>query len=380
MEKAERLTGTPDYAVLPGRILDKTLAGRGLQKAEFAERCGHSAKMISEIIAGKAPIMPETALEFERVLGMPASYWLTLESLYRLRLAEQRDRQRLSDQRDWAKRFPIAAMVRLGWIDKPSDRVDEVAKLLAFFGVASVEAWQAMTASAAEQIAYRRSPSFQSAPESVSAWLRRGEMVAGARPCGPFDEAGFRRVLKSVRELTREAPEVFQPSLIERCACVGVAVVFTPELPKTCLSGATRWLSKDKALIQLSLRHKTDDHLWFTFFHEAGHVLLHPKKLILEEKLKKGEAPTPESAQREREANVFAATTLIPRSAWMAFTAAGDFSAPRIRAFAKEHSLSPGIIVGQLQHDSHLSYATTLNSLKTTFRWPAESAVSHPSV
>ena len=62
------------------------------------------------------------------------------------------------------------------------------------------------------------------------------------------------------------------PKLQGRCAAAGVAVVFVPALPKTGVSGATRWLHPQKAIIQLSLRYKSNDHLWFTFFHEAGHI------------------------------------------------------------------------------------------------------------
>ncbi|MFC5316273.1 HigA family addiction module antitoxin [Azospirillum rugosum] len=85
----EKLEFTPDYAVPPGRILEKTLEAKGMSKAEFAERCGHSAKMISEIIAGKAPILAETAIEFERILGRPAAFWTNLQGLYETRLKEQ---------------------------------------------------------------------------------------------------------------------------------------------------------------------------------------------------------------------------------------------------------------------------------------------------
>ena len=35
----------------------------------------------------------------------------------------------------------------------------------------------------------------------------------------------------------------------------------------------------------LSLRHKSNDHLWFTFFHEAGHLLLQSKKAAFLEEL-----------------------------------------------------------------------------------------------
>ena len=84
----KKLAFQPDYAVPPGRILEKVLDARSMTKAEFAERCGHSANIISEIIAGKAPICVDTAIEFERVLGRPAVYWLNLQNLYELRLKE----------------------------------------------------------------------------------------------------------------------------------------------------------------------------------------------------------------------------------------------------------------------------------------------------
>jgi hypothetical protein len=51
-----------------------------------------------------------------------------------------------------------------------------------------------------------------------------------------------------------------------------------PEPKGTHVSGVTRWLSSNKTLIKQSLHHKTDDHFWFTFFHEAGRILLHGKK------------------------------------------------------------------------------------------------------
>ena len=70
----------PDYAVPPGWILEERLELREWSQAEFARRCGRSAKLISEIVAGKAPIEPDTALQFENVLDLDADVWLNLES------------------------------------------------------------------------------------------------------------------------------------------------------------------------------------------------------------------------------------------------------------------------------------------------------------
>ena len=73
----------PDYAVPPGWIIEERLVAQGISHAELARRCGRSAKLINEIISGKAPIAPKTALQFEKVMGLDASIWLGIEADYR---------------------------------------------------------------------------------------------------------------------------------------------------------------------------------------------------------------------------------------------------------------------------------------------------------
>ena len=79
----------PDYAVPPGWVLEEHLKSHSLSPAELARRCGRSAKLISEIIAGKAPVEPKTALQFEKVLGLDASIWLALEARFQLHRARK---------------------------------------------------------------------------------------------------------------------------------------------------------------------------------------------------------------------------------------------------------------------------------------------------
>ena len=81
----------PDYAVPPGWVLEEHLEVQGITQAEFARRCGCPPQLISEIIAGTAPVEAETALLFEKELGLAASIWLGIERDYRLhqmRIAE----------------------------------------------------------------------------------------------------------------------------------------------------------------------------------------------------------------------------------------------------------------------------------------------------
>jgi HTH-type transcriptional regulator/antitoxin HigA len=356
----------PDYVSPPGETILEMITELGMSQAELAQRTGRTRKTINEIIQGKAPITPETALQLERALNIPARFWNTRESHYRHHLATKKEREYLLDHVDRLKNFPVRDMIKQGWIQAFDDEVEQLRELLRFFGIASPEQWKLMWADSS--VAYRRSAAFQSEPGAVSAWLRQGEIEAQDIRCQPYSPETFRRALDAARSLTLEPAQVFQPKLIDLCAASGVAVTFVPELPKTRVSGATRWLTSDKALIQLSLRYRTDDHLWFTFFHEAGHILLHGKRDIF---LEGDDAIDLKVAREEEEASKFAADILIPQNALDAFVAGskpGRISKQAIRDFAAKINIAPGIVVGQLQHDGFLPY-THCNGLKRKFAW-----------
>ena len=72
---------------------------------------------------------------------------------------------------------------------------------------------------------------------------------------------------------------------------------------------------------------------------------------------------------KEEEANTYAQETLIPRTAWQAFVQAADFSQGGIVQFARLVKVTPGIVVGQLQHFGHLPWNSHLTRLKTRFAW-----------
>lgn len=270
----------PDYAIPPGETLQEELASRGMTQAELADRTGMAKKTINEIIKGKAPITPDTALKLEHVFGLPAHFWNMLEQNYQETKARLAEQDRLKADLDWLRRFPVGEMIKLGWLRRCQDKVEQLQELLTFFGIASVGLWETVWEN--HQTAYRQSQRVTAHREAISAWLRQGEREGQQLDCAPYREIHFRKSLKLIRELTLETPDVFVPQLIALCAKAGVAVVFVPELPHTGISGATRWLNKEKALIQLSLRYKSNDHLWFTFFHEAGHILKHGKDVFLE--------------------------------------------------------------------------------------------------
>lgn len=350
----------PDYLVAPGEVLEYELELRGMKQQELAKRTGLTSKHIGALVNAKSAITPETAIKLERALGMPAQFWLNLESLYQEALARDAEEHVLMRSLDWLKRIPVSAMAKLHWLEKQSSPKEQLVEVLRFFGIASVDQWDDMWPNLA--VAYRQHDHHEIAPEAVSAWLRKGEIEAAKIACQPYDRAKFRTTLDEVRSLTTTAPDVFQKRMRDLCAEAGVAVVFVPSLPKTAVSGATRWLSANKALIQLSLRYKTDDHLWFTFFHEAGHILLHGKKELFLE------GANGLDSEKEREANDFAEHELIPRKSLEAFVRECRLTKMNIAEFASSIRIAPGIVVGQLQH-LNLLPRSYCNELKQKYEW-----------
>ncbi|MGZ3417078.1 MAG: ImmA/IrrE family metallo-endopeptidase, partial [Polyangiales bacterium] len=139
------------------------------------------------------------------------------------------------------------------------------------------------------------------------------------------------------------------------CGEAGVAVVWVPELPHTGISGCARWLTTTKALLGLTLRYKTDDQLWFTFFHELGHILLHRKvrSFVMDNAAEAvlDNVVDPEMQKYEDEANAFARDTLIPPKALEMFIKDADFGNEALLQFADAIGIGPGIVVGRLQHE-----------------------------
>jgi HTH-type transcriptional regulator / antitoxin HigA len=360
MAEALRNQYTPSEVSPPGDTLRDLLDERGISQADLATRMGRPTKTISEIVNGKAAITPETALELELVLGVGADFWNSREKAFRAYLARLEQEKELAKAFAWCKKFPLRDMAKLGWIRREDDPASCVRQLLGFFGVASSEQWE--TTYSLQAVAFRRSSAFQVDTWALSAWLRQGVIEADKVDTAPYEKNRFIEALGVARSLTREPPAVFQQALTVCCALAGVVTVFVPELPRSRASGATRWLGTSKALVQLSLRYRTDDHLWFTFFHEAAHILLHGKRLIFIEDNGRDEN------HEEAQANRWAAEFLIPPADYQLLVDSDDFSLERITSFAISIGIAPGIVVGRLQHEGVIPHSFG-NSLKRRFEW-----------
>lgn len=338
----KHLSFRPDYAITPGETLRDLLADQSLSQAELAARAGLSTKHVNQILKGIAPITLETSIVLERVTGMPASFWNRRESDYRETLLRAKQRTLSHEDEDWLRSLPVKELQDRGRIPREKDRDRLFEAVLSFFGVADREAyervWRGPVAS------FRRSHAFASHPGAVVSWLRIAQVDAQSAKIEPFSASKFRKVLREIRALTAEG----DPNcMVELCAAVGVAVVFVPEVKRCRISGAAWWATPSRAVIALSDRYKKDDYFWFTFFHEAAHLLLHSKKETFVDDGKDNDVV-------EDEANRWAADFLIPPERAKELHALKTDS--HVRAFATDIGIAPGIVVGRMQHDKIWDY------------------------
>lgn len=343
----------------PGETLDELLNERGMSQADLAGRTGRPKKTINEIVKGKAAITPETALQFELVLGVSASFWLLRQQQFDEARARAQENEKLAGAHDWVKELPVSQLQKKGWIPSVREPIERARACLRFFGVASPEQWKERYGSGRAR--FRQSNAHAVDDGAVAAWLRRGEIDAGRVSCRPFSESNFRGALEQVRPLTRLSPEKFLPQLRELCAKAGVAVVIVGELPGCRASGAAFWLRPEKAVILLSVRYMSNDHLWFSFFHEAGHLLLHGKREIFLD------YTTEKEGEEEEQANRFARELLIPPDAYTDFLQSGRLTVDSVERFATKVGIAAGIIVGRLQHERRIPFSQ-MNGLKVRFK------------
>ncbi len=342
----------PQIAFHPGEALAEKLEEIGMGPKEFALRTGKPEKTITAILKGDSSITADMAVQFENVTKIPASFWLNSQRAFDEYLARVKRRHIIEDAVEWAHKFPLAQMVKLGWMEAVSSKQEMAARLLAFFGVASPKAWEDYFCNQQLKVAFRISLAHTREPYAISAWLRQGELSAQQIQSKPYFEKEFRDVMPQIKSVMAEQPDDFFHQLSVLCLSAGVKVVHTPFLPKAPISGATRWIN-GTPLIQLTGRGKRNDKFWFSFFHEAGHILLHGKKEIFLEQIEYHD----KDLKKEREADEFAVKWTFSHEQEAELKGNMPVSEEAFYEYARKINTHPAIIIGRLQHNRDIRYS-----------------------
>ncbi|WP_269304720.1 XRE family transcriptional regulator [Aeromicrobium sp. HA] len=293
-----------DYQVTPGDLIRFELNARGYTQADLAARAGTSAKHLNQVIQDAVPLSADTALRLERTLGIPAVVLTQADAVNQSNKQRVKLRDGLIGHRDWYANFPKTVLQRLSIVDVKSSIETQIEDLLNYLAVADPDAYNAVYGEAA--LSFRRSQRWTVDPHVTALWLRSAELKADDLEVEPYNKAAFTELLEQLPEVTLLPMREAFAALQERCARVGVAVVFNPSLDGTRASAAVRWLGPERPVIVLTERGKFEDSVWFSFFHEAAHVVLHPRRRSLIEL-----DGSDDTDGAETEANTFAKKVIL---------------------------------------------------------------------
>ncbi|GAB3354421.1 ImmA/IrrE family metallo-endopeptidase [Arachidicoccus ginsenosidivorans] len=343
MTTKQKLQNEIEFLSPPGDTISEILDSLNMSQVELADRIGKTPSKVNDIISGKEPITTNTAFKLELVLAMPAHFWLNREMLYREKLYRIQQEATMLENIQWVKQHPIKELIRYGYLKNGNKDAKMIKELLQFYSVASPQQWQNIYVKEFALTDFRKSSSYKTSTASIATWLRLGEIGFRKLDLPKYNKNDFKFALEKIRVLVKESPADFALKLKEIAAGAGVAVVYTPNLPKAPISGASRWIGSNP-LIQLTDRYKSNDKFWFTFFHEAGHILLHGKKYINLEEINTSKF----NIEKEQQANLFAEKWLLPAN----FTKdlPKKITENAIKDIAIKYKTHPAIVISRLQN------------------------------
>jgi addiction module HigA family antidote len=96
-------------AIHPGEHLAEELEALDMSAAELARKIGVPTNRITQILNGTRAITGDTALRLAHFFGTSAQFWLNLQSLYDLRLAEEKAGKSIKSLPRLKRREPVHA-------------------------------------------------------------------------------------------------------------------------------------------------------------------------------------------------------------------------------------------------------------------------------
>jgi HTH-type transcriptional regulator/antitoxin HigA len=335
---------TSPIAIHPGVTLKELLDELHMSQKELALKTGLAEETVNRIINQKKRITLDSALKFERVLGVKQSFWMKFQAGYDADVLRLKEKERFKKEISYLEKFKCyLELSKRGYVKRTQVKEERIEELLRFFGFNSLGFVKNIMA-----VAYRKSSVKKLDKEALSVWLRIGEIEARKKDIPEYNEKKLKNNLSKMRDLTVEEPEVFSSKLKKLCAEAGVILVYTKSFTNVPVNGATRWISPKNPLIQLSLKGAYADMFWFTFFHEVGHILKHGKKdfFVNYESIRTSEC--------EKEADNFAQKILIPNESEYkkVFSDLSNLNS-KISAYAEKIGVDRGIVAGRVAKETN---------------------------
>lgn len=342
----------------PGVYIQDNLEHLDMTQRELAARVDTSAKTISEIVRGEQSLTPKIAINIAKVFNVDSQTWLNIQAKYDTLKMEIEQDKYISDEKKLLKLVDYPQLVKMGAVSSHRKAEDKIKELCKVFKIANLgilknrELAINFRASAIEK---------DSDIINTNLWIEMVSQRLSSKSLLKFDKEKLMGSMNILKNLTVEEPSIFIPRIEEVLKECGVHFIIMPSLKNAKPKGMVMW-REGKITLAMSNKGKYADVFWFTFFHEIGHIILHPHKNFIELDGKN---------QREQEADDFARETLIKDEIYNDFISTSDFSISSIQHFANSEKINLSIIIGRLQNDGIIPYSRFAKQ-KTRYIWSFE--------
>lgn len=355
----------PNWASSPGNTVVRLMCKKGISHYQMAERMELDQSAFNEFLNGNIEISNYLAEILSTELGSSKQFWLNRYTQFKLDLKRlHKDSNEPVDDANWAEKFPIKSMKEFGWI--PDVFGSELkSALLSFFSCSDTQHWRSKYEDGIGKVAFRTSFSFAADEHATLTWLRCGELENQAVSFPNYQREKFIELLPRIKRLSAfKHPNIFFPKLKIMCANVGVAIS-SARCPEGCRASGASWIDeKNVPHIHLSFRYLSEDHFWFTFFHEAAHVILHGGQHIDVD----GADPSfLNGTDKEAEANTYASELLVEKEIWR-HELLRKLTKVNVKKAARLAEITPGILIGQMQKRGIIEQ-NKFNYFKRRYRW-----------
>lgn len=338
----------PFEATHPGVLIKDELDVRSdLNQKELAKYMGVKPSFLNEIIKGKRPITADLAILLERILEIPADYWLRFQSQYEIDKARTKSKNiaRLENIETWniiRNYVPVAFFKKLGYI-KGSLDVD-ISTIKTIYNVRSTDDLVSKYANSPFAF-YRKSKRLQFDEKNLFAWSSLTQYEARIQQVNAFNIERIELLLEELNAIFYENTDTIA-RVKEAMSRYGIKFVLIQKLEKTPVDGFSFW-SESNPAIAMTLRYKRLDNFAFTLMHEIAHVLMHlndhTDRLFLD--LTASEKIDP----FEAEADAFAQKRLISELCWNEVnTHTLPLDADILNEIGKKYKTNPSIILGRI--------------------------------
>ena len=267
-----------DYFVPTSELIKERLEIYNISQKELAIRLNMSEKHISELLNNKVLLTMDMAIALEKVINLKYEILMNYEIKYRGYLEKKKQLEELKKENieEIHNKYQLDFMRRKKWIDVEyrATKEEKVYALLNFFGVNNVNNIIPVYQNKIFQYSFKED-GYQIEPMLV--WIRKCELEARKQNVEVYNKEKFKETLKDIKKLMEKVDIDIFNKIKDLCNKNGVYFIMEEAVPNSKIRGAFTWLG-DNPVIQISLRYCTNDHFWFAFWHEIGHLLLHANK------------------------------------------------------------------------------------------------------